>query len=468
MSIQFSKPAAGRAIPVVLTCWVLGLAACAPLAPYQKPVMDVPSAFKEAPLWHAAQAPSDPVPDEWWRLFNDPALDQLQADLVVGNENLKGSLAQYQAARAALGLSQAARAPTLGATAGTTRGSSSVDNNNVSNAFSVGAVASWELDLWGRLSGGVEVSQAKLQASQNDLAAARLSLQATLAQTYFSLRAAEMQVSLLDRTVVAYQRSLSLTQNRYGAGVASRADVAQAQTQLKSTQAQLIEARSSRAQLEHALATLLGKPPASFSLPPTVMLPPAPLVPLQLPASLLERRPDIAAAERRVAAAYAQIGVAHAAYFPSLTLSGSAGYRGAVMADLINAPNLFWSLGPALALSVFDGGARRANEESAQATTAQAVAVYRQTVLTALQEVEDNLVLAASLQEEDGVQVEALAAARKALEVVTNQYQAGTVSYLNVVTAQAAALSVERSLLDVRNRRLLASAQLLKNLAGRW
>ncbi|MES2877792.1 MAG: efflux transporter outer membrane subunit [Pseudomonadota bacterium] len=468
MNLQTLKPTTAQVTPLALTFLLLGLAGCAPLAPYQKPVMEVPSAFKEAPLWQAARVQADQVPDDWWRLFKDPALDQLQADLALGNENLKASVAQFQAARAALGLSRAALSPILGATAGVTRGSSGVDNANIANAYSVGANASWELDLWGRLSGGVAVSQAKLQASQDDLAAVRLSLQATLAQTYFSLRAAETQGSLLASAVAAYQRSLALTQNRYAAGVASSADVAQAQTQLKSTQAQLIEARSARAQLEHALAILLGKPPASFSLAPTAILPLMPNVPVQLPATLLERRPDIAAAERRVAAAYAQAGVAHAAYFPALTLSGSAGYRGASLGDLVSAPNLFWSLGPALALSVLDGGARRATEDAARATTDQAVAAYRQTVLTALQEVEDNLVLAASLQEEDAVQVEALAAARKALDVVTHQYQAGTVSYLNVVTAQTAALSVERSLLEVRNRRLLAGAQLLKNLAGRW
>ena len=250
--------------------------------------------------------------------------------------------------------------------------------------------------------------------------------------------------------------------------MASSADVAQAQSQLKSTQAQLIEVRSSRTLLEHALAVLLGKAPASFSLPPTASLPMPPDVPEQLPAALIERRPDIAASERRVAAAYAQIGVAHASYFPALTLTSSAGYRGADLGDLINAPNLFWSLGPSLALSMFDGGTRQATEDSAKAAADQAVATYRQTVLTALQEVEDNLVVAASLLEEDAVQVESLAAAQKAQDVVTNQYKAGTVSYLNVVMTQATTLAVERSLLDVRNRRLQAVTQLFKNLAGRW
>jgi NodT family efflux transporter outer membrane factor (OMF) lipoprotein len=338
----------------------------------------------------------------------------------------------------------------------------------VINTYSVGANASWELDVWGRLSGGVNASEASLQASRDDLAAARLSLQATLAQTYFSLRTAEAGAASLENAVIASQRSLELTQNRFIAGVASSADVALAITQLKSTQAQLIEIRNAKSLLEHALAVLLGKPPSGFRLPATANLPTAPYVPLQLPATLLERRPDIAAAERRVAAAYARIGVARSAFFPALTLSASGVSSAANIGDLVSAPNLFWSLGPSLALTVFDGGARRAAEASAQAGTAQAAAVYRQTVLVALQEVEDNLVIAARLEEETAIQVEALAAARKALEVITNQYKAGTVSYLNVVIAQGTALTVERSLLDVQNRRLLAVAQLLKNIAGRW
>jgi NodT family efflux transporter outer membrane factor (OMF) lipoprotein len=455
------------ALPV-LALLVLALSACATVAPYEKPVQEVPLAFKESSLWSTARIQADQVPDDWWKLFKDPTLDQLQLELSQGNQTLKGSLAQYQAARSALGASRAARLPTLGATAGANRGSSGSNGSTTSDTYSVGATASWELDVWGRLASGVDASQAKLQASQDDLAAVRLSLQASLAQTYFSWRTSQAQAVLLDSAVTAYQRSLDLTQHRYTAGVASAADVAQAQTQLKSTQAQAIEARLSGTQLTHALAVLLGKPPASFSLPVAATLPTAPDVPLQLPATLLERRPDIAAAERRVAAAYAQVGVAHAAYFPALTLSGNAGYRGASLSDLISAPTLAWSLGPTLALSLFDGGARQSAEDTARANTAQAVAAYRQTVLTALQEVEDNLVIAASLREEDALQLASMAASKKALEVVTYQYKAGTVSYLNVVTAQASALSVERNLLDVRNRRLLAVAQLLKNLAGRW
>lgn len=315
-------------------------------------------------------------------------------------------------------------------------------------------------------------AQAKVQASEADLAAARLSVQATLAQTYFSLRAAELQSALLARSVAAYQRSLELTQNRYTAGVASAADVAQAQTQLKSTQASQVEANSSRTQLENALATLVGQPASRFTLARANALPNAlpspPDIPVLVPASLMERRPDIAAAGARVAAANAQIGVVNAAFFPALTLSAGAGYRGAELAELISAPNLFWSIGPALALSLFDGGARQSAKDSAQASADQATATYRQTVLTALQEVEDNLVIASSLQQEFSLQSDALKAAERSLEIANNQYKSGTVSYLNVVTAQATALSAERTLLDLRNRLLAATTQLLKNLGGRW
>ena len=452
--------------PATLLAITLLVTGCATPPPYQKPAMEVPTAFKESGLWKVASSAAT-VPDDWWLLFNDPVLNDLQQQVVVGNENLKSAAAQVQVARAALGNSRAGLLPIVGASAG---GSLSAvpGSASTSRSYTAAANATWELDLWGRVSGNVSSAEAKLQASADDLAAARLSVQALLTQTYFSMRAAEAQAALLDRSVAAYQRSLELTQNRYTAGIASAADVAQAQTQLKSTQAQLVEANSSRAQLEHALATLLGKPSALLTLPRSAELPAAPSIPVQLPASLIERRPDIAAAERRVAAANAQIGVAQSAFFPAVTLSANAGFRGSDLAQLLSAPNLFWSLGPALAATLFDGGARKSAEDSARASLDQASASYRQTVLTALQEVEDNLVIAASLEEEIVLQSDALKSAERALEIANNQYKAGTVSYLNVVTAQATALGAERTLLDVRNRRLAAITQLLKNLAGRW
>lgn len=454
------------------------LAACTSLqTAHERPALDVPAAYKEgAPgsaVWQTAQ-PQDSVPGAWWTLFADPALDALQERAASGNQNVALAVARLRAARAALDSASAASLPSLGATASSTRarsGTATQDGSTTARTTSshaLGLNASWELDLWGRLSGSVDAARASAQASADDLAAMRLSVQATVAQTYFALRAAEAQQQLLEDTLAAYERSWELTRNRQRAGVASAADAAQAEAQYKSTQVQWLEAQTSRAQLEHALAALTGQAPAAFRLDATAALPQPPAVPAQLPARLLERRPDIAAAERRVAAANAQIGVARAAFFPAITLSATAGFRGAQLADLLSAPHRFWSLGPALAAALFDGGARSAGVESARATHDQAVASYRQTVLTALQEVEDNLAAATALEREQQLQVEAVAAAQRALDVVTNQYRAGTVGYLNVLSAQATVLAAQRGLIDVRSRRLGAVNALLKNVAGGW
>jgi NodT family efflux transporter outer membrane factor (OMF) lipoprotein len=454
------------------------LSACSTPPAYEWPGFELPTAFKEGAalegqnsgVWQSAQ-PMDSVPDDWWLLFGDATLNQLVPQALQANQNLALSVARLRAARAAVDTSRAATLPTLGASASSTRARSgtAVDGSTqISTSHSLGLAAGWELDLWGRLSGGVDAARANAQASADDLAALRLSVAASVVQTYFSLRAAEAQDLLLGETLDAYQRSWELTRNRYQAGVASAADVAQAEAQYKSTQAQRIESQVSRAQLEHALAALLGQVPAGLTLAPTAALPVPPGVPAQLPARLLERRPDIAAAERRVAAANAQIGAARAAYFPAVTLSASAGFRGSALGDLLSAPNLVWSLGPALAATLFDGGARAAGVESARAGLDQAAATYRQTVITALQEVEDALVTGAALEREQAVQTEAVAAAQRALDVVGNQYRAGTVAYLNVLSAQATVLAAQRSLIDVRNRRLAAVATLLKNVAGRW
>lgn len=468
MPSDFSTPILRR---VALAAGVAAvLVGCSSAPRYERPAVEVPAAFKETAGWREANPQAADVPDEWWRLFADPVLDDLQSQLVLGNQNLQASIAAVRVAQAALASSRANLVPSVGVGASASRAAnaSGTAQGGPGNTYALTGSASWEIDLWGRLAGTVDSAQARLAASRDDLAAARLSLQATLAQTYFSLRVAEAQAALLESTLAAYRRSLELTQNRYDAGVASAADVAQAQTQLKSAEAQLIETNTNRAQLEHAIAVLLGKAPADFSLARTALLPAVPQVPLQLPSTLLERRPDIAAAERRVAAANAQIGVARAAFFPALTLSASAGFRNDTLARLLTSPNLFWSFGPALALSLLDGGARQAVVDSARASTDQAVATYRQTVLTAFQEVEDNLVEAQSLRAQIDAQSEALAAAQRVVEIVNNQYRAGTVSFLNVVTAQATALSAERNLLDLRSRRLAALNQLLKNIAGRW
>ena len=444
---------------IALTLLAGGLAGCAVTAVKPPEPVTAPASFKETGDWQKAAALSAPIPDDWWTLFQDPVLDDLERRLVIGNENLKATAAAVANARAVYAASRTAFLPSL---------SAGLDAQRGKDPYTVSATATWELDLWGRLSQAKSGAAASLQASADDLAAAQLSAQAILAETYFSLRTAEAQRSLFERSATAYQHSLDLTQIRYDGGLAGRSDVLQATTQLKGTQAQISELNAQRAQLEHAIAVLLGVPPSALDLSATAALPTAPPVPEQLPASLLERRPDIAAAQRRVIAAYAQIGVADAAWFPTLSLSATAGYIGDALTGLISAPNFAWTVGANLAEVILDGGQRRLASAQARANADQATASYRQTVLTALQEVEDNLVLADQLQQEAALQEQALAAAQRNVEITLDQYRDGTVSALNVVTAQTAALTSENSLLGVRNRQLAAVDQLLKNIAGRW
>lgn len=467
-------PGPGLSSPTALLALML-LSACSS-APVQGPTLVTPPAqFKEGAQGSRAQlaaAPAEDITEHWWTLFNDPALDALQARLVVGNENLKAALAQTAAARAVLDSRGAERLPLIGIGLGAGRQRDAASSGNAArgarNTHSLAASASWELDLWGRLSRAVDSAQATHQASLNDLAAVRLSAQATLTQTYFALRAAEARQALIERNIVGFQRSLGLTQARYDSGVVAQTDVLQAQTQLKLAQAQAIDANAERAQLEHAVAVLLGQPPSGLTVARTALLPQPPAVPPLLPATLLARRPDIAAAEQRLIAAYADIGVVKAAFLPSLNLSATAGYRGSAIEQLVRGPNLFWSVGASLAQTVFDGGTRRAATDLAVANADGAAADYRQRVLIALQEVEDNLVLADQLQAQARLQQEALVYAQRNLEITQDQYRVGTVSYLNVVTAQTSALESERSLLEVRIRSLGAVNQLLKNIAGRW
>ena len=449
------------------------LSACAITRVAPPPPVTPAPAFKETGVWRHAAAPSAAVPDEWWRVFNDPMLDDLQRRLLIGNENLKASVAAVSSARAAFAASHSAMLPSLSTGVGFTRGANpnaaapdTVAHPN--NSVSLTATASWEADLWGRLAQASSGAQSTLQASADDLAAARLSAQALLAQTYFALRTADAQGQLLERTAQGYGQALALTQARYDAGVAARTDVLQAQVQLKNTQAQRADITAQRAQLEHAIAVLLGQAPSAFGIERGTALPIVPAAPVMLPATLLERRPDIAAAQHRTAAAYAQIGVADAAFFPDLTLSASAGYRGASLSRLVSAPHLLWSLGASLTEAVLDGGQRQLASAQARAAAEQATSAYRLSVLTALQGVEDNLVLADQLQQEHQWQAEALQAAQRNLEITLEQYRAGTVGYLNVVSAQNSALASESSLLAVHDRQLAAVSQLMKNIAGRW
>ncbi|MBV8471108.1 MAG: efflux transporter outer membrane subunit [Burkholderiaceae bacterium] len=454
------------------------LGACAVTKVDPPKPLAAPLAFKETGEWEHSEGfkPGlDPaqVPDDWWTVFNDPVLNDLQKRLVIGNENLKQAMAQVASARAVVDASTMALFPTLTLGASGTRAATAPSNTaptaaNPSNTATLSATAGWEVDVWGRLQQALSGAQLTLQANVNDLAAVRLSAQATLTQSYFSLRATEGQVNLYKRTVEAYQRSLRLTQDRFQDGVAARTDVLQAQTQLETAQAQLHDYLAQRAQLEHSIAVMLGLAPSELTVAESGPLPPVPEVPVQLPSRLLERRPDIAAARSQVQAAYYQIGVADAAFFPSINLAATAGYSAKTLTNLTSAPNLFWSLGPSMALQILDSGQLRLASAQARATADQLTSVYRQTVLTAFQEVEDNLALATQLEAEVRYQQQALQAAQQNLELTLEQYRYGTVSYLNVITAQTTALSTESTLLTLKNRQLAAVNLLLKNIAGRW
>ncbi|HND24263.1 MAG TPA: efflux transporter outer membrane subunit [Rhodocyclaceae bacterium] len=463
-----------RPLPVIL---VVLLSACRIGPDYVRPEMAVPTVYKEAGDWKPA-APADPAAgDAWWTAFGDPVLDQLQARLLVSNQNLRAVEAQYRQARALADSARASGFPTVTGSVGMTRGTSGTSGSSgsstasqgpaaVTNSYSLGASSSWEADVWGRIARNVEAADARVEASDADLAAARLSARATLAQTYFQLRSAERQKRLLEATVAAYERALELTRNRYAAGVAGRADVVQAESLLRSTRAQTIDVRLSRAQYEHAIAVLIGEAPAAFTLAESDAPLPVAVTPVSLPSTLLERRPDIAAAERRVAAANAAVGAAQAARFPVLGLTAGAGYRSSDLSELLSLSSRYWSLGPTVAASLFDGGAKRAATGQAVAVWDQAVATYRQTVLTAFQEVEDNLVAARLLEHELTEQNAAVTAAAEAEAIALNQYRAGTVSYLNVVTAQTTLLTARRSANDLAARRLLAAVLLAKNAGG--
>ncbi|MBU6260983.1 MAG: efflux transporter outer membrane subunit, partial [Burkholderiales bacterium] len=427
-----------------------------------------------AGAWQRAGA-APAVPDAWWTLYGDPVLDGLEQRLLTGNQTLRVSLAQVASARAAYDASLKAFFPTLGANAAYTRSGNPVATSALApsgrataSAASLALSSSWETDLWGKLQLARGGARATLQASADQLASARLSAQALLVQSYFSLRTSQAQIALYRRSVEAYQKALELTQARHAGGVAAGTDVLAARTQLATARAQLEALIAQHGQTGHAIAVLLGEPPAALRIPDSPRLPAVPEVPPMLPAQLLERRPDIAAAQRQVAAAYAQIGIADAAFFPDLTLSASAGFRAGGLAGLLTAPNRFWSLGPALTQAIFDGGARKLASAQARAAADVATANYRQVVLTSLQEVEDNLLLARQLALQAGHEQEALDAARQNLALTLEQYRAGVVDYLNVISAQTAALAAENTLLQVRNSQLAAVNTLLKNIAGRW
>ena len=453
---------------------LLLLAGCAAGPDYRKPDAPVAPEFKELAGWKQAQ-PRDTLPrGSWWTVFGDAQLDGLMKRVDISNQTIHEAEARVRQSKAATDQARAGYFPTVAATGAVTRSKSPSLSNQPNfatgavNNFSVGVNASWELDLWGRVRRSVEAGEANFEASEAQLEGARLSARAALAQSYFALRVADRSKRVLEETVQGYQRTLELTKNRYDAGVAARVDVVQAEVQLKSAQANLIDIGVDRAQFEHAIALVLGVPPSQFALAPTTDELNMPAIPVAMPAELLERRPDIAAAERAVAAANAQIGIARAAYFPSLTLTGGTGFRTTDLANLLSAPSRFWSLGASAAQAIFDGGARSAVTEQARAGYDAQVAAYRQTVLVGFQEVEDNLAALRILDEEAALQDEVVKSARHALELTENQYRAGVVGYLNVIAAQQVLFNNQRTALGVLARRLTASVGLIRALGGGW
>ena len=460
---------------VLIVLWVL--AACAVGPDYVRPTAPAPApdAFKETEGWKVAEPKDQMVRGKWWEVYNDPQLNALEEQVDVTNQNIALAEAQFRQASALVQAARASFFPQIGAGVTPTR---ALRSENVTTSVTPPGTttiytatlseSSWELDVWGRIRRSVEASRAGAQASAADLEGVRLSTHAAVAQNYFLLRSLDRQKQLFDATAAAYGRSLALTSNQYASGVASRGDVLQAETQLKSTQAQAINVGVQRSQTEHAIALLLGKPASVFSVPFSPLDATPPQIPFGVPSGLLERRPDIAAAERRVAAANAQIGVARAAYFPTVTLSGSAGYQSLLTSNWFTWPSRFWSLGPAMLETVYDGGLRRALNAQARAVYDQTVASYRQTVLAGFQDVEDNLAALRILEEEAEVQDQAVKTARKSVEFVLNQYKAGTANYLAVVVVQAIALANERTALTIQSSRVAASVSLIKAVGGGW
>jgi len=436
---------------------------------YTRPTVTVPSDFKELKGWREAQPRDQEIRTKWWEVFDDPILNTLIQQVNVSNQSIALSESQYRQALAQVQLVRANYFPTIGAGASFTRSATAGNSYGTENQHEVSLNASWELDVWGKVRRQVEAGTATAEASFADLQAMRLSMQAELASDYFQLRTLDAQKKTLDDSVAAYRKALELTQNRYNATIAAKADVVAAQTQLETTQAQAIDVGVQRAQYEHAIAVLMGKPPADFSLAPVEFKLPPIKIPVAVPSDLLERRPDIASAERQMAAANAQIGVAKSAYYPTFTLAGSLGYLSTELANLFTAPNYFWALGPMTAsATLFDAGARQAQTKQAMAAYDGTVASYRQTVLTGFQEVEDYLAALRILDDEARIQNQAVKDARESVILTTNQYKAGIVSYLNVVTVQTTALANEKTAIGISGQRLNAAVLLVKALGGGW
>ncbi len=467
----------GIAVLILLT-----LGGCMVGPKYTRPSVPVTPTFKEAPPesfketkdWKIAQPGAPSLSAKWWETFGDPQLNALEERVAAGNQDLKIAEARFRQARAMIRYNRASEFPTIS----TSPAVASLHESGNHPYFPLPATStgdftlpfdfSYEIDLWGRVRRTVNAAREEAQASAADLAAATLSIQAELAYDYFELRSADAQKQLLDDTVEAYARALHLTVNRFEGGAAPKSDVAQAQTQFATARAQDTDVGVARAQYEHAIATLLGDPPAAFNLPPDPLDRLPPVIPVGLPSQLLERRPDIAAAERRAAEANEQIGIARAAFFPTVTLGGGAGLEGSSILNWLIWPSRFWAVGPSFAQTLFDAGRRHATSDATLAGYDAAVASYREATLTAFQQVEDNLAALRILEGEDVQQREAVAAAEESLELFTNRYQGGVDNYLQVITAQTTALENQRNEIDIQRRRMDASVLLIKALGGGW
>lgn len=477
-------------VRILIFSLTLLVSACAVGPDYVRPTVAVPAQFKEAPKgWKIAQPQDACDRGEWWKVFNEPQLNALEAQLNISNQTIATAAAQYQQASALVDEARASYFPTLTSSITVTRQNSGAvafatasptatvanpgsgsggSSSNISTSRTLLLNAAWEPDLWGSVRRSVEASAAGAQASAAQLALVRLTAQASLAQYYFELRALDTDQELLDNTVKDYQTALKLTQNRYAAGVAGQTDVVQAQSQLESAQAAAINNGITRAQYEHAIAVLIGEPPAAFSFAYHPLTATPPVIPVAVPSMLLERRPDIAQDERLMAQANAQVGVAVAAYFPALTLSATGSGHGNDIAHWFSLPDAAWSIGPQLAETIFDGGLRRATTAAARANYNATVATYRQTVLAAFQDVEDNLASLRILTAEAVVQDQAAASARRALQLEMNQYKAGTVAYSDVITAQINAYTAEKNAADITGLRMTSAVGLIRSLGGGW
>lgn len=455
---------------------MLLLAGCTVGPNYKRPAAEVPPMYKEVGDWKPAQPNDQGLSGNWWEIFQDSQLNALEAQVNVSNQNLKAAEAAYTQARAALRYQRADYYPTVTVNPSVTRNAYSGDRQPKSPTFNgvtftdlqIPFELSYQVDVWGRVRRTVESYRAQAQATAADLAAVNLSMHAQLALDYFQARMLDAEEQLLNSTVTQYEQAFELMENRFEGGLSSDLEVQQAKTQLETTRAEAIDVGVARAQYEHAVAILIGKPPASFSLAPLPLTAPPPPIPVGLPSDLLERRPDIAAAERLMASANAQIGVAKSAYYPLVNLAAAGGFESGAITTLISGPSVLWSVGPSAMLTLFDVGRRRAASDLAVAAYDQAVANYRQTVLTGFQQVEDNVAALRILEHEAEVQNGAVIAAQKYLELANTRYIGGVTSYLEVTTAESAALSDEVTAVNILGRRMVDAVTLVQALGGGW